>query len=349
MAHDPAACAPGACNPEPLPFIKVDGPVREVRFIRSPDGSPDGGVHDLFTISGRSDARGCRLSQPNFGAAAAENNLIFRIPTPTFGGGLIEAIPDRAILANKLDNQQAKQALGIAGHENREGNTGSITRFGWKAQNKSLLLFSAEAYSVEMGVSNEIFQNERDENTGCVYNGVPEDHTNYDAATTAEVPSDIDKFAIFMRFLAPPTPAQLNPGTPVGQTQQAAVRDGRNVFQQTGCAACHTPSLKTGLSSITALTEKPVNLFSDLLVHHMGAGLADNVQQGNAQGDEFRTAPLWGLGQRSFFLHDGRASDLVLAIQAHSSSGSEANQVIANYTRLSDAQKQALVMFLRSL
>ena len=94
---------------------------------------------------------------------------------------------------------------------------------------------------------------------------------------------------------------------------------------------------------------QPVNLFSDLLVHDMGVGLADGVSQGAANGREFRTAPLWGLGQRIFFLHDGRTSDLVSAIRAHSSRYSEANTVVSNYVSLPEWQKQDLLNFLRSL
>src|SRR5215467_3552946 len=155
----------GATNTVPA-FITVDGPVREVRFkFANPPTNTirDGGVHDLFTITGRSDASGCTIAQPDFATAAAQNNLIFRIPTPTFGAGLIEGITDSDILGNKGANAAQKAALGISGHENREGNTGTITRFGWKAQNKSLTIFSGEAYNVEQGVSNELFQQEREE------------------------------------------------------------------------------------------------------------------------------------------------------------------------------------------
>ena len=97
------------------------------------------------------------------------------------------------------------------------------------------------------------------------------------------------------------------------------------------------------------MTNQPVNLFSDLAVHDMGTGLADNVSQGLATGREFRTAPLWGVGQRIFFLHDGRTSNLLTAIAAHSSQGSEANGVIANFNGLSAATKQDILNFLRGL
>src|SRR5262249_36055274 len=154
---------------------------REARFKFRPDRTRDGGVHNLFTITGRNDAPGCRLLQPDFKKAAAEQNLIFRIPTPVFGAGLIEAIPDSAILANMAGEQAARGAMGITEHPNRQGpghvhtsgnpnigaNDDSITRFGWKAQNKSLLMFSGEAYNVEQGVTNELFPTERDETSSC--------------------------------------------------------------------------------------------------------------------------------------------------------------------------------------
>src|SRR5437870_5368477 len=114
----------GATNVVP-DFIIKQGPVREARFKFNPDGTRDGGVHDLFTITGRTDAVGCNIAQPDFNVAAANNNLIFRIPTPLFGGGLIETIQDATILANRNSNLAAKQALGINGHPNFNGNDGS--------------------------------------------------------------------------------------------------------------------------------------------------------------------------------------------------------------------------------
>src|SRR5207244_4974951 len=115
--------------------------------------------------------------QPDFATALSTHNAIFRIPTPVFGAGLIEGISDQAILDNKTANANVKRLLGISGRENREGNTGTITRFGWKAQNKSLQLFGAEAYNVEQGVSNELFPDEREQSQGCQFNSTPEDHS----------------------------------------------------------------------------------------------------------------------------------------------------------------------------
>jgi hypothetical protein len=337
-------------------FINLNGSIREARFVKNPDGTPDGGVHALFTITGRTGANGCNIKQPDFAKELANSNVIFRIPSPTFGAGLIEQIPDTAIAANQASNLSQKQSLGIKGKANfqlagrtvtgmtnNNGNDGTIARFGWKAQNKSLLLFSGEAYNVEMGITNELFQTERDETPLCQFAMVPNDVQNMEATTVLESVTAIENFANFQRFLAPPTPS---PNTPGGA---ASIANGRQKFSEIGCTLCHTPSFTTGNSTVAALRNKPVNLFSDLLVHDMGVGLADGVSQGEAGPREFRTAPLWGLGQRIFFLHDGRTADLVRAIKEHSSSGSEANGVVSNFNDLSESRKQDLLNFLRSL
>jgi CxxC motif-containing protein (DUF1111 family) len=332
------------------PFITENGPVREVRFKRNPDGTADGGVHDIFTISGLAGAEDCSLKQPNF---SPRRNIIFRIPTPTFGAGLIEQIPDQTI----IDNQTARisHRYGVrgklnivnAGHtiavrENRNGNDGTIARFGWKAQNKSLLVFSGEAYNVEMGITNELFQTERDETTACQKAPTPNDTTNPDSSGL-DVLSDIEKFAAFMRFLAPRVPVTDEPGG------VSSINNGKQRFRQVGCTACHTPTLRTGHSTVAALDNKDVNLYSDLAIHDMGTGLADGISQGQAKGREFRSAPLWGLGQRLFFLHDGRTKDLVQAIREHRSPGSEANGVVRQFFRLRSKDQQDLLNFLRSL
>jgi CxxC motif-containing protein (DUF1111 family) len=338
------------------PFLTPNGPVREARFILNRDGTHDGGVHALFTISGRTGAGGCTMPQPDFATQMANHNVIFRIPTPTYGLGLIEQIPDAAILANMTSNSSVKSTLGIrgranfavagrtiTGQSNNNGNDGTIARFGWKAQNKSILMFSGEAYNVEMGISNELFQTERDETGACQFANVPNSVSDPDAATPVAGLSSIERFSFFMRLLAPPAPSVDTPGGAI------SIANGRKLFSAVGCAHCHTPSFTTGNSAIAALRHMPVNLFSDLVVHNMGAGLSDGISQGEAGPSEFRTAPLWGLGQRIYFLHDGRTSNLLVAIRSHASSGSEANGVIANFAGLSDAQKQDLLNFLRSL
>ena len=354
------ATTDGARNTIPS-FISTTGPVREARFPffftnGSPDPNrPNGGVEDLYTIAGRTDAPGCTTSviaQPSFATAVATNNVIFRIPTPTFGAGLIENIDDTTLLANAAAN--ANNNFGVGGTFNREGNAGTIARFGWKAQNKSLEIFAGEAYLVEQGVSNELFGQERalpgeGQNAGLpaacrAFNSTPEDITHFDGVRDT-VMSDTVGFAMFMRLLAPPTPSTTTPG---GAT---SINNGRNLFNAVGCNTCHTPTLRTTTSHFTpSLNNANANLFSDLEIHHMGNTLADNVSQGGAGGDQFRTAPLWGLGQRIFFLHDGRTKDLLVAIRAHNSTGSEANtSSFVFFVNLSAGQQQDILNFLRSL
>jgi len=362
------ATAFGARNTVPS-FIRADGPVREARFVKKPDGSPDGGVHALFVISGRVDstgnASGCNIEQEDFQTQVNNRNIIFRIPTPLFGLGLIESIDDQTIVDNINANASVKLSFGIrgrvnhvSGDGNNNGNDGTIARTGWKAQNKSGLLFAGEAYNVEMGITNELFQTEREENPNCQFATVPNDVQNADAINAAS-PHDaalaatnaITNFANFQRFLAPPTPVASFPGA----TADSIVR-GRQRFMDVGCNLCHTPTLMTSAhATVAALRNQPANLYSDLALHGMGPGLADGVSQGEAGGDEFRTAPLWGLGQRFFLLHDGRTSDLRVAIRAHRSFGneqyrsSEANRVIDRFDALKGNDTQDLFNFLRSL
>lgn len=350
----------GSTNTIPS-FVLANGPVREARFpfffdqFGNPNpNAPNGGVEDLFTVSGRSDAGSCSLQQPSFALAQATGNIIFRIPTPTFGTGLMANIDDSTLLANQA--AKANNGFGIGGTFNHNGNDSTISRFGWKAQNKSLMIFAGEAYNVEMGISNELFTQDRplpgeDMTTGLPSSclnlagiGYPEDITHSAGTSASTVTSDVGLFAAFMQFLDQPTPSTSSPG---GAT---SIANGRRLFSAVGCATCHTSSLTTQPSHLTAgLGNAAANLFSDLEIHHMGAGLADNVSQGGAGGDQFRTAPLWGLGQRIFFLHDGRTSNLLSAIEAHSSNGSEANTVEATFDSLSASQQQDLLNFLRSL
>lgn len=348
-------------------FITANGPTREARFpfFLNSNGtvdtsSPNGGVEDIFTVSGSGGAGNCELAQPPFETAEAANDIIFRIPTPTFGAGLIENLDDSTLLKNQLVNLQ--NHFGIAGAFNHNGNDGTISRFGWKAQNKSLHMFAGEAYNVEMGITNELFPNERplpEEDqleTGLPANclnlggsGYPEDTSNPKSTPNSAVLDDVSAFANFMRFLAPPPSGGvvLN-GVAVPASTIAA---GEALFTSIGCATCHNPTPGTTQLSgfVPALSNQPVHAFSDIEIHHMGTGLADNVSQGSAGGDQFRTAPLWGLGQRIFLLHDGRTTNLVTAIQDHASNGSEATTVVDNFSNLSATQQQELLDFLRSL
>lgn len=363
-----SATAPRDTTPS---FVTATGPTREARFpfffdqFGNPNpNNPNGGVEDIFTVSGRSDAGTCSLPQPSFALAQQTNNIIFRIPTPTFGGGLIENLDDSTLQTNRANN--LNNNFGIGGDFNHNGNDGTISRFGWKAQNKSLHIFAGEAYNVEMGVSNLLFTQDRplpgeDGNGGsggtgfppnCLNlsgGGYPEDNSNPAQTSNAAVLDDVSAFANFMRTLAPPPAGGvvLN-GVQVSQT---SINNGFALFKAIGCATCHNPTVGTTQASSTtgSLGNAAVNAFSDIEIHHMGVGLADNVSQGGAGGDQFRTAPLWGLGQRIFLLHDGRTTHLLVVIQAHASNGSEATRVEENFDVLSPSQQQDLLNFLRSL
>jgi len=357
-------------------FIAQYGPIREARFIRKPDGTPDGGVHQLFTVVGRRDddtIPGCTASvlpQPDFEAEVRRHNISFRIPLQMFGLGLIDTIQDIEILSHHNATEALRERFGIGGIPNRSVNDGTITRFGWKAQNKSLTMFSGEAYNVEMGVTNELFPQAVEELPAC--NGPHKNHPN-DATRMDNDDSrnqgfnnpvhelaDWMQFTLFMRFLDGPRPVALNASAAHGRLLFGTDTNNPGI----GCFLCHTPSMRTAAATeFEVLQDKPVNLYSDLLIHHMGPGLADHITQGLAAGDMFRTTPLWGVGQRLFFLHDGRTSDLLEAVLAHSSAASgnendehagafppsEAEGVIEAFHHLSASDKQGILDFLRSL
>ena len=348
----------GAVNTIPS-FIFQGGPVREARFVSLPNGAPDGGVHNVFTITGRSDAPGCNTPQPDFAAELAAHNVGLRIPLQLFGDGLVEMIRDQDILnqqAYECSNPLRRQGIsGICGTTNPSGNTGTLLRFGWKDQNPTLMLFAFEASDVELGVTNETFPNERIETPGCQFNTLPEDQTNFtQSGSGVEVPSDAAMIDSFMRMLAQPVPGQC-PGNP------STCTTGGQLFQSVGCALCHKASYQTPTNtSVTAMSNVTVNLLSDLLTHHMGPGLADCITQGAATGDMFRTQPLWNVGQRVFFLHDGRTTDIYQAIEDHMGNAgtaacgtfygaSEANPVITKFNGLSEQEQQDILNYLRSL
>ena len=344
-----------------VPFFEAQfGPSREVRFKYNPDGTRDGGVHQLWTVRGSTNdptIPNCALTQPDFEAQYKAGNLAFRIPLQMTGLGLMESIQDREILAQHDATASLRGPLGIAGHPNRSGNDGTITRFGWKAQNKSITIFAGEAYNVEVGITNEVFPTPTEEDPDCQgpEKPAPNDITRTDSDDSRNqwfdnplhILPDWMQFQVMMRFTDGPAPDP-NPSD--------SAKKGKSIFSNIGCALCHTPQMQTApVMNSAVLQDRPVNLYSDLLVHHMGSKLADDIIQGHAGPDEFRTTPLWGVGQRIFFIHDGRTNDLLKAIRDHASPASaqypasEANGVVHKFNHLSPADQQAIVDFLRSL
>ena len=239
----------------------------------------------------------------------------------------------------------------IGGVFNTNANDGTITRFGWKAQNKSLLIFSGEAYNVEQGVSNENFPNERSAVPGCVFNGSPEDSTNLlnpDAsspnfgtklAPNREMSSDVVNFAAYH---SPLSAGDARCSHSVHSKRSRSVQLHR--LQSLPLADSHYRPFH--LHRHVQCHLQP--LFRLRSAHH-GYRSGGRHPSGRGRSHQFRTAPLWGLGQRLFFLHDGRTTNLIQAIQSHSSSGSEANVVIRKFSALNASDMQDLLNFLRSL
>ena len=418
------------------------GPVREVRFPKGFAGDPvnfidpvaAGAVANLFVIQGRPDApAGCTIGQEPFQTEIQNHNVIFRIPIPTFGEGFVENTDDQELKRNAGQANTLATNLGISGINfgvfNHSGNDQTISRFGWKAQNKSLLIFAGEASNVEMGVTNENFPNERTHGNGqCSPNFEPEDQTvtppldnppnaplndprtildifnnpNFGApGVTSDISSNIENFAIFMRLNGAPSQCNWNSGTDANGFARCLALDassqrGQKVFgsldprvsgsltstavdtnpattniKTIGCVLCHSDFLTTTTSLAGTLNNSSFHPYSDFALHTMDPTLADGVTQGTAGGQQFRTAPLWGLGQRLFFMHDGRDSDLLTTIEDHcrpipsgsTATPSEACAVISGFNSLPaqsvctisgttttcSASKEDVLHFLRSL
>ena len=271
-----------------------------------------------------------------------------RLPPPVFGAGLIEAIPEAAILANADPNDIDRD--GISGRPNwvkppawvphtepGAGDEPRIGRFGRKAQTSTILQQTVEAYLQDMGITSDFLP---DENRNPLA-GHP--HDAADGVLDPEVPAST-VFAVvnYLRLLAPPAPGPTTSQRDLGAT----------LFSATGCASCHVPELQTGTASVAALSNRPVALYSDLLLHDMGDALADNRPDGQADGREWRTTPLWGLrlirqflNGDAFLLHDGRARTIEEAILLH---GGEAQRSRDKFNALSPSDRAALVDYVGS-
>ena len=289
---------------------------------------PGGTLMHLFSVP----PHDCQIS-----VYEEANVVAHRISIPLFGAGLVEAIPDETILA--LEDPDDKNGDGIRGRAAIVEDVGSgvkrVGRFGWKAQQATLLAFVADAYLNEMGITNDLFQSEsygnvRDEKLSTC-KAVPrlEDVRNKRTGMRG-----IDDFENFAKFLAPPTRGPITP----------AVSRGESVFSEIGCSSCHVPQLTTGRGENPLFDRKPVPLFSDLLLHDIGT--SDGIEQAGAAANEMRTPSLWGLRFRRPLLHDGSAPNIEQAIERHRA---EAESVMSRYARLSPAEKADLLAFLKSL
>jgi CxxC motif-containing protein (DUF1111 family) len=322
------SCA--ACHTQPA--IGGSSAVFVTRFGRMVNG-----MFDPMEDKGGSLLQQFSIDQAVRETIPPEANVVARrMTTPLFGAGLVEAIPDEAI----LQNARRRKPDGITGRASMVTDAASgmtrVGRFGWKAQQATLLSFAGDAYLNEMGITSRFFPKENAPNGNqallALFDRFADPEDQVDPATNK---GDIDLAADFMRLLAPPPAVALSTSASAGQV----------LFAQSGCAECHQPTMQSGRSAIAALDRKPVALYSDLLLHDMGS-LGDGIGQGSAGPREMRTAPLWGLRARRPYLHDGRADSIASAILAHDGEGAVARD---RYSRLTPEQRRQIADFLASL
>lgn len=319
-----------ACHGGPAPG--GSSPINTTRF-----GRVTNGVFDPLISLGGSLLQEQAISPNGLEKIPSQANITAKRQTqPLFGLGLIEAIPDQTILAG-VRTTPVNGVLGRAAmvQDPVTGKT-RVGRFGWKAQQATLLAFSGDAFVNEIGITNRLFPTENAPNGNqallAQLDTVPDPEDRPDPNTGK---SRIDRATDFMRYLAPPPPSSMNASTAFGA----------KFFLQVGCNNCHTPTMTTGTNSIAALSSQTVVLYSDLLLHDMGS-LGDGIVQGAAGPREMRTAPLWGLAASAPYLHDGRAATVDAAIRAHDG---EAKASVGQYLNLTSDQQSLLVQFLNSL
>ena len=260
-----------------------------------------------------------------------------RIGPPVFGLGLLEAIPEEDILSNADENDVNND--GISGKANyvwdAEFQEMRLGRFGWKANTPSVMVQSADAYNGDMGVTSPLFPVETCAGqTNC-------DNQSDDPEIDQET---LDAVVLYLRTLAVPAPRNL---------EAEVVVKGKNLFTDIGCASCHIPKMETGsFPNIPAISNQTIYPYTDMLLHDMGFGLADNRPDFLANGQEWKTRPLWGIGMtelvngHTHFLHDGRARNFEEAILWH---GGEAEQSKEDFKRLEGEEREAVIAFLRAL
>jgi CxxC motif-containing protein (DUF1111 family) len=285
------------------------------------------------------------LEYGEYGPLSPDIMISPRIAPAVFGMGLLEAIPEESILANADSDDE--DGDGISGRPNmvwdvRAGET-RLGRFGWKANVPTIEQQVAGAFIGDIGITSSLFP---DENCPSVQETCAAAHSG----GTPEVSDDIlARIVFYNSTLAVPAMR----GVDVAEDRlDPAVRDGAKVFLQAGCQACHIPRHETGEHEIAALSNQMIFPYTDLLLHDMGEGLADNRPDFEASGSEWRTPPLWGLGlvevvnHHTRFLHDGRARSIEDAILWHGGEGTAAREAFRNMTA---EERSLLLKFLKSL
>ena len=310
-----------------------------IRFSRNSDLIPDEGGPQLQDKA----IPGVPVEQLPPGVQTS-----LRMPPAVFGVGLIEGIPAETILSN--EDPTDANGDGISGRVNwvtaaefvpssmvGGGSGPQIGRFGLKANFSSLLEIVAAAYHQDIGITSDFFPVENNHPEG---EGIAIGDLAPDPEISAQTVLDA---VVYVRLLSPPARGEITPEVTLGES----------LFNDIRCVSCHVPFMKTGPRNVPQLDEVDANIYSDLLLHNMGEGLADFRPDGSADGFEWRTAPLWGLrlvpdflDGRAFYLHDGRARTLENAIELH---GGEAKAASDAFTALSRDEKDALIVFLESL
>lgn len=285
------------------------------------------------------------VSDPGYGPMAPDTRLSPRIAPPMIGLGLLEAVPGDMIVAGADPNDA--DGDGISGRAaqvtNAETGARQLGRFGWKASQPTLRQQAAAAFSGDMGLSTTAHPDSAGDCTAAqsACRSAPDGA----GPMGVEVSETMLKLVTFYsRHLA--VPARRNAADP-------QVRHGGTVFEATGCAACHYPTLATAADfEDPALAGQTIRPFTDLLLHDMGPDLADGLPEGDADGTEWRTPPLWGIGLTEMvsghtsFLHDGRARSVLEAILWH---GGEADAAREAVIQLGTEDREALIAYLNSL
>ncbi|WP_085647265.1 MULTISPECIES: di-heme oxidoredictase family protein [unclassified Pseudomonas] len=285
-----------------------------------------------------------QITQLGYGPMHPDTRFSARVAPPMIGLGLLEAIPEEAILANAA--AQAKENNGISGRPNRVWDDAQqktvMGRFGWKAGQPNLNQQNVHAFSGDMGLTTSLrpFDDCTDAQTACKQapNGNGPDGE-------PEVSDNILRLVLFYsRNLAVPARRGVN---------DEQVLAGKSLFFQAGCQSCHTPKYTTAANAAEPeLAHQVIRPYSDLLLHDMGEGLADNRTEFQASGRDWRTPPLWGIGLtqtvsgHTQFLHDGRARNLLEAVLWHGGEAKAAQQQVLSFNA---EQRAALLAFLNSL
>jgi CxxC motif-containing protein (DUF1111 family) len=272
------------------------------------------------------------LKALNYGPLEPEVLLSARVAQPIAGMGLLEAVPE----ATLLELANAQRRAGLNGRPNwvfdMEQQRTVIGRFGHKANQPSLRQQVATALIEDLGVTSRLFPNESCTPTQTACASMPS------VGTLELSDSRFDALLFYLRALAPSP-------EPVASSEEIA--RGERLFAQTQCAQCHVPELKTGPAPLAALANKTIRPYTDLLLHDMGEGLADERPDFAAGARDWRTPPLWGLASgEASYLHDGRARTLTEAILWH---GGEAQAARDAFVAMERHQREALLAFLQSL